>query len=363
MREQEGGFPDHTWELITRTYIVHPLLPSPPSSPTPLVSWFRGADRHLCTMSGPHLVEQASEVAPNATPTEDAAASLRAAALLTLKSKRRKLTSTADPPLIPRPFVAEHPSIELDYGSEEPSGGQPSESPAPTVKSIQDPASEHEPMNIDDDQAREEGEISDSETALPIPESKPQPPSPKVAEQVKTAAQMPPPPLKPKIEPMSPSLSFAVPRPLVFAPEPTVASTIVDENHIRPGLACKSTLPRPAARELISPVDRSDSSTVRSGQRYYPRPAWLGCISGVPRRQRPQSRDHLLRLRRTQPTPSREPRCHRIVAIYAPLRRHKGGRTFEGSSTASTDRLSTLSYGDTLRTWHQQREWFISQPL
>ncbi|KAI1794896.1 hypothetical protein LXA43DRAFT_883078 [Ganoderma leucocontextum] len=190
-------------------------------------------------MSGPHLVEQASEVAPNAAstapPAGDPAASLRAAALLTLKSKRRKLSSTADIPQIPRPFVPAAPSIELDYGSEEPSGGPPSESPAPTVQSVQDAASEQEPMNVDDDQAREEGEISDSETAPPTPNSKPQA-SPKVADQEKAAAQMPPPPLKPKIEPMSPSLSFAVPRPLLFAASaPT--STLVDEKHIRPGLA------------------------------------------------------------------------------------------------------------------------------
>lgn len=232
------------------SHIVHLFLPFPASSPTPLVSWFRGVIRHPCTMSGPHLVEQASEVAPNAAstgpPTEDAAASLRAAALLTLKSKRRKLTSTADPPHIPRPFVIEPPSIELDYGSEEPSGDQPSESPAPTVQLAQDPTSAQEPMNVDDNQAREEGEISDSETAPPTPKTKPQPTLPKVAEQEKAAAQMPPPPLKPKVEPMSPSLSFAAPRPLLFAPEPTVTSTIVNENHVHPGVTCKSTLRRQA---------------------------------------------------------------------------------------------------------------------
>lgn len=188
-------------------------------------------------MSGPNLVEQASEVATH--PAEDAAASLRAAALLTLKSKRRKLTSSSDTPPIPRPFVPAPPSIELDYGSEEPSGVQPSESPAPTVQPVQDVASEQEQMNVDDDQAREEGEISDSETAPPTPNSKLQPTSPMVAEQEKAAAQMPPPPLKPKIEPMSPSLSLAVPSTLVFASEVTAVSTLVDENHIRPGLTCK----------------------------------------------------------------------------------------------------------------------------
>ncbi|KAM5539515.1 hypothetical protein V8D89_006967 [Ganoderma adspersum] len=191
-------------------------------------------------MSGPHLVEQASEVAPNAAstahPAEDAAASLRAAALLTLKSKRRKLTSSSDTPPIPRPFVPAPPSIELDYGSEEPFVGQPSESPVPTVQSVRDVASEQEPMNVDDDQAREEGEISDSETAPPTPKDKPQPTSPNVLEQEKAAAQMPPPPLKPKIEPMSPSLSLAVPGALVFAPEVNAVSTVVDGNHIRPGL-------------------------------------------------------------------------------------------------------------------------------
>ena len=94
-------------------------------------------------------------------------------------------------------------------------------------------------MNVDEDQAREEGEISDSETAPPTPNSKLQPTAPMVAEQEKAAAQMPPPPLKPKIEPMSPSLSLAVPSTLVFATEVTAVSTLVDENHIRPGLTCK----------------------------------------------------------------------------------------------------------------------------
>lgn len=234
--ESEAGFPDHTGNLSLVHHLSSPHIPLPFLSDI-LVSWFCGVNRYPCTMSGPNLVEQASEVATH--PAEDAAASLRAAALLTLKSKRRKLTSSSDTPPIPRPFVPAPPSIELDYGSEEPSGVQPSESPAPTVLPVQDVASEQEQMNVDDDQAREEGEISDSETAPPTPNSKLQPTSPMVAEQEKAAAQMPPPPLKPKIEPMSPSLSLAVPSTLVFASEVTAVSTLVDENHIRPGLTCK----------------------------------------------------------------------------------------------------------------------------
>ncbi|OBZ68743.1 hypothetical protein A0H81_11119 [Grifola frondosa] len=129
---------------------------------------------------------------------DDPAASLRAAALLTLKSKRRKPLSASD---APRP-VAVPPSIQLDYGQEEPSG-------ASSIASS--PAAPPASIDVDDGQTREEGEISDSE--LP------------------PARVCKPPRVSPvKIEPT----------PVMIPPVMTVSTIVapaVDPSHVRPGLA------------------------------------------------------------------------------------------------------------------------------
>ncbi|TBU27144.1 hypothetical protein BD311DRAFT_845701 [Dichomitus squalens] len=192
-------------------------------------------------MSGSHLVDQTTEAVPNLPgthpPAEDPAASLRTAALLTLKSKRRKLTATTTVPHIARSLAAQ-PSIELDYGSEEPSGTASSEVSGATVQPAKTVAAPSESMDVDDSQAREEGEISDSEMAPPTPKLKPNLTFNKVVEQGKAAAQTPP--QKPKVEPISPTLSSVPSRPSVFASPalvPALASAHVDENQVRPGLA------------------------------------------------------------------------------------------------------------------------------
>ncbi|KAG5652884.1 hypothetical protein H0H81_003247 [Sphagnurus paluster] len=91
---------------------------------------------------------------PPSTSVVDPASSLRAAALLTLKSKRRKVQAESSLPILPtRPLVVT--SLQLDYGQEESSQevirpqivNPPKPTPAPEVP------------------AREEGEISEEEGA------------------------------------------------------------------------------------------------------------------------------------------------------------------------------------------------------
>ena len=194
-------------------------------------------------MSGSLLAEQAQEVPsqlPSSDPpTEDTAASLRAAALLTLRSKKRKVaTNGSEPRLPPRAAVAP-PSIELDYGSEAAAGSSsvatpsiPAPIPSAPVKS--------EPMEVDRSLSREEGEISDSEdppVSLPPP---PEPSTPRLKQVQPIAPQMLPLSLPiPKVEPMSPALGLAAPsQPSVLPTAPSPQS--VDENHVRPGLPRES---------------------------------------------------------------------------------------------------------------------------
>ncbi|KAK7048450.1 MADS-box domain-containing protein [Favolaschia claudopus] len=86
----------------------------------------------------------------------DPASSLRAAALLTLKSKRRKPTVdiSALSGLPQRPQTTD-PSVQLDYGQDDIAS-------SPTDVAMTGPTLKNEP---NDNQPREEGEISDSEEA------------------------------------------------------------------------------------------------------------------------------------------------------------------------------------------------------
>lgn len=98
-----------------------------------------------------------TETAPNTVASvEDAASSLRAAALLTLKFKRRKPTDQAARSLA-RPTADN--SVQLDYGQEE-AATSPLENLPP-----QSPPSKAPQIDMEDGQIREDGEISDSEPA------------------------------------------------------------------------------------------------------------------------------------------------------------------------------------------------------
>ncbi|RDX50329.1 hypothetical protein OH76DRAFT_1482464 [Lentinus brumalis] len=184
-------------------------------------------------MSGPHLVEQSPQPAVTTADSsaEDTAAQLRAAALRTLKLKRRKLTGDSESTLPPRP-IAQEQSIQLDYGTEEPSGGASSIASSPALRPVTSSASVPDPMDVDSG-AREEGEISDSEMSPP-----PSPVKPPLEPISSTSAQPPPPPAPmlppalPKVEPMSPALSRAVAARVATISQPTTS-----DKFVRPGLA------------------------------------------------------------------------------------------------------------------------------
>ena len=111
--------------------------------------------------------------------SSDAASSLRAAALLTLKSKRRKnAVETPGPPSLPARPPPSDAAIHLDYGQVE-------ELPSPVATPPHPSKSDSPPL--EDVQMREEGEISDEESD--------QPPSP--ARHVSDAPTSPFPPVEP----------------------------------------------------------------------------------------------------------------------------------------------------------------------
>ncbi len=107
------------------------------------------------TVTGPENQENTSATGSPSDP----ASSLRAAALLTLKSKRRKAageqSSTAALPARPPPITD---SFQLDYGQEDGSSST-ARTPAPGPSKLH-------PADMEDGQIREEGEISDSEEQL-----------------------------------------------------------------------------------------------------------------------------------------------------------------------------------------------------
>lgn len=167
----------------------------------------------------------------------DPALSLRAAALLTLKSKRKKhigdsekLTTSHIPT---RPRTPARSTIQLDYGQEE--------TPKPQHVVT---------MDVDKNQAREEGEISDSEAASKLPAPKK---SPKKVDPVTKPRDVLPPkpaaaktenPVFVKAEPISPRLRAPIPatpprqeRQMSSGSGGAPPALIVDEDHVRPGLA------------------------------------------------------------------------------------------------------------------------------
>ncbi|EKM51972.1 uncharacterized protein PHACADRAFT_199476 [Phanerochaete carnosa HHB-10118-sp] len=220
-------------------------------------------------MSGSNVVQQSIGALqePVAAPAEDFAASLRAAALKTLKSKRRKGSDGTDSlAVLPsRPLFSGPPSIQLDYGSEDPYAKSSSVSAVtPTVSSpatavqpptLPPPPPAPGPMDVDED-LREEGEISDSE-------SMPPPKSPQVPKRVPPTSSAPikQPKERPILSPLvppSPSISTVSvktessshvlydppPSSIQSSPNLTRYSPVadydmysIDEEHARPGLA------------------------------------------------------------------------------------------------------------------------------
>ena len=223
------------------------LASSSLSPPSPsFLAFFRSGCRH--SMSGSLLTEQVQQ-APSQPPSTDIpqeglAASLRAAALLTLKKKRKPVDNVPQPFPSNRAFAAP-PSITLDYGTEI-STGASSIASSPAVQPLASMPSVPDPMDVEGSISREEGEISDSEMSPADAPSKsgPSTPCPRQAE-LSIPQSLASPLAQPKIEPVSPTLSFATPsQPLAALSQPIALATspppIVDENHVRPGLTSES---------------------------------------------------------------------------------------------------------------------------
>lgn len=195
-----------------------------------------------------------SSTVVTATGTEsvDPASSLRAAALLTLKSnKRRKPTKDHNSSLARRPPTDEI-FLQLDYGQEQDSA-QTSHQPTHPQAEVQ-PQPQPQPPEADPGQIREEGEISDTEGTVPAPvkrksslyQEAEHPPGPDVAKYTTTMVQSPKStsPVKLEVEPrlFRDNLNDSMqPNPISTADSPRDvlmhnASYVCDENHVRPGL-------------------------------------------------------------------------------------------------------------------------------
>ncbi|KAF9019198.1 hypothetical protein BDZ89DRAFT_325112 [Hymenopellis radicata] len=209
--------------------------------------------------------DAAHEASSPSSPSSDPASSLRAAALLTLKSKRRRPAggTSAGAGLPVRPAPAADGGAQLDYGQEDVASSPPAQ--------VSEPAQSSQATDIQDGQTREEGEISDSEEQLalsakalpskaspakhqPRKPSPPPPPAPKVS--MEPPVDLPPPRPSPKtVIPKQES----PPHPLERITDNTLPappsssgmtgideshpknSFYVDENHVRPGLALTQT--------------------------------------------------------------------------------------------------------------------------
>lgn len=121
----------------------------------------------------PESINSPFQLTASASTSSDPASSLRAAALLTLKSKRRK--PTTDQPIsqsLPSRPPPLDTGFQLDYGTEEITAS-PLEQPAITPSHLTHMSSKSLVITpAEDVQMREEGEISDEET-VPLPVRKP----------------------------------------------------------------------------------------------------------------------------------------------------------------------------------------------
>lgn len=163
-------------------------------------------------MSGPTSSGQSEDTTQRASSTDssamavDPAASLRALALSTLKKRKVAAPKAADPlPKHPLRPITHDNSIQLNYGPEEPElgasstaspgGGPPRARLSPPPQTV--------PMDVDDEQAREEGEISDSEST-PVTKVTSTPPKTVPAKPQPTVLNLP---MKPTTSPLAaPSL-------------------------------------------------------------------------------------------------------------------------------------------------------------
>ncbi|OSD07520.1 hypothetical protein PYCCODRAFT_1430773 [Trametes coccinea BRFM310] len=193
-------------------------------------------------MSGSKLAEGAASQSATTVVSEDYAAALRAAALKTLKPKKRHATISQAEPMLPQRPLLTVDSIELDYGQEEPSGAS-SIASSPTTASAKAAVPQPpipEPMQVDNMSTKEEGEIeegeiSDSEMAPPTPKANPLTPLPGKESGIHAVEE--PPISRRKQSPPMADLPHLQPPALPQLPSSVAPATLVDENHVRPGLA------------------------------------------------------------------------------------------------------------------------------
>ncbi|KAI0338926.1 hypothetical protein BDW22DRAFT_660240 [Trametopsis cervina] len=213
----------------------------------------------LTSPERPHSVTPHLATMDQATTSIDAAASLRALALSTLKKRKTTTATAADTPAsLPSRPIPHDNSIHLDYGTEESSFGastiaSSSAGPSTTVKIPSPPQAT--PMDVDDDQTREEGEISDSEST-PTPKPPQTPPKTVPAKPQPTAPSLP---MKPRSSPLAKSAQLShtdastrpksdisaplrgqqtthlAPSSLPYTP-PDHDMSIVEDTQVRPGL-------------------------------------------------------------------------------------------------------------------------------
>ncbi|KAJ4491496.1 hypothetical protein C8J55DRAFT_281873 [Lentinula edodes] len=201
--------------------------------------------------------ETSKDVNPVASLAEDAASSLRAAALLTLKSsKRRKVnTDQAQSSTLPIRPAAFDNSVQLDYGQDDTETDIASSPPEKPSLNQQPPPSIKIPeVDMEDGQVREEGEISDSEELPPViaaasvqskattpspTSNRPSPPKPSHNHHVPSST------FALKVETSSSSLldrmSAVPPGPSSKSPQRVEVTNgehtyFVDVDHVRPGL-------------------------------------------------------------------------------------------------------------------------------
>ncbi len=233
----------------------------------------------------PAAAPDAHEVSSPSGSSSDPASSLRAAALLTLKSKRRRPAggTPAGSGLPARPAPPADGGAHLDYGQEDVASSPPAQASQPAQLS--------QTTDIRDGQTREEGEISDSEEqlalsakALPSKASpakhQPRKPSPPSAPEPSKEPPVDVPPPRPSPKTVIPKQE-SPPHPLEritdnTLPGPPSSSGVtgieeslpkntfyVDENHVRPGLACMYAQPFLIRRLTMSTVTQTQYDTCK----------------------------------------------------------------------------------------------------
>lgn len=180
----------------------------------------------------------------------DPASSLRAAALLTMKPKRRKPTADQPAGLPQRPIPS---GLMLNYGEEESS--PPTTAASSALDKASTPPGKVVALQVEDN--REEGEISDTEATPPAkPKASPRKTqkakaTAAVKKSIKASPKTSPtsakPPSHAKLPPTSPKQEISLPTPVdgpsaPLAPAfqhgpPQTLSYVVDADHVRPGLA------------------------------------------------------------------------------------------------------------------------------